>query len=78
MDAKSKAFRAEYRNITLKTIDGSTLRGKVNIGAKNRVSDIFTKLENPFIVLTDVSGRDVTGKILFVNKSHIVWVEPED
>ena len=49
-----------------------------NIGIKERVSDLFTKTDNPFIVLFDVEHRDISGKVLFINKNNIVWVEPED
>ena len=71
-------YKREYRNVTIRTIDGSTLVGKVNIGVKERVSDIFTKTDNPFIVLLDVELRDTSGKVFFINKNNIVWVEPED
>ena len=78
MEASKDVYKREYRNITLKTTDGSTLIGKVNIGIKERLSDLFTKTENPYIVLFDVEHKDITGKVLFVNKSNIVWVEPQD
>lgn len=78
MEESKDNYRREYRRISIKTSDGSTLVGKVNIGIKERVSDLFTKTENPFIVLIDVEHQDISGKVLFVNKSNIVWVEPED
>ena len=78
MEATKDTYKTEYRKITIKTIDGSTLLGKVNIGIKERVSDLFTKTENPFLVLVDVEHRDGCGKVLFVNKNHIVWAEPGD
>jgi hypothetical protein len=71
-------YKREYRDITIKTNDGSILKGKINMGIKERVSDLFTKTDNPFIVLFDVEHKDITGKVLFVNKSNIVWVEPKD
>jgi hypothetical protein len=54
------------------------LVGKVNLGIKERVSELFTKTENPFIVVIDVEHQDIQGRVLFVNKNNIVWVEPED
>ena len=68
----------EYRTITIKTSDGSTIQGKVNLTTKQRLSDLFTKNEAPFIVLIDVFFKDLRGKTLFINKDHIVWVEPEE
>lgn len=73
-------YRAElkYKTITVRTSDGSTIHGKVNLGSKKRLSDLFTKGEEPFIVMIDVLIKEMEGKTLFVNKDHIVWVEPED
>ncbi len=73
-----ETFKKEYRKVTVKTTDGSTLMGRINIGIKDRVSDLFTRSESPFVVLTDVETRDGSGKILILNKSHIVWVEPNE
>lgn len=70
--------KTDYKKITVKTSDGSTIQGSINVASNQRVSDIFTKSESPFIVMVDVSYRDGVGKILFVNKRHILWVEPED
>jgi hypothetical protein len=78
MEMRKDSFKKTYRKITIRTTDGSTLLGKVNLGIKERVSDLFTRTENPFIVLFDAEHRDGSGKVLFVNKSNIVWVEPED
>jgi hypothetical protein len=70
--------KTDYRKITVKTSDGSTIQGKINVSSSQRVSDIFTKSEASFIVMVDVAYRDGVGKTLFVNKRHILWVEPED
>jgi hypothetical protein len=67
-----------YKKITIKTSDGATIQGKVNLTSKARVSDLFTKSESPFIVLVDAVLREGQGKVLVINKEHIVWVEPED
>jgi len=78
MEESKDAYKREYRKVTIRTIDGSTILGKVNIGINDRVSDVFTEADNPFIVLFDVEHKDIAGKVLFVNKNNIVWVEPED
>lgn len=41
MEDIKDAYKKEYRNITIRTTDGSTLLGKVNSGIKERVSDLF-------------------------------------
>ena len=78
MDQKSSKGGTHYKLITVKTIDGSTIQGNVNISLKNRVSEIFTQTSNPFIVMTNVVTKEAKDKTFFINKSHIVWVEPEE
>jgi hypothetical protein len=78
MEESRDNYKREYRKISVRTTDGSTLVGRVNIGIKERVSELFTKTENPFIVIIDVEHQDIQGRVLFVNKNNIVWVEPED
>ena len=70
--------QSEYRTVTVMTSDGSTIQGKVNISSKERVSDLFTRSEESFLVLVDAVSKDVQGKTLFLNKDHIIWVEPEE
>jgi hypothetical protein len=64
--------------VSIKTVDGSMLRGKINLGDEKRVSDIFIQSVNPFIVLFDVSSQSVESKVMIINRNHIVWVEPEE
>lgn len=73
-----ETFKMEAKRITVKTADGSTLVGKINIGLKERVSEIFTKTENQFIVLFDAEHANAMGKTFFINKNQIVWAEPEE
>ena len=73
-----KKYGPKYITITIRTTDGSTLQGKVNVALKKRVSDLFTDGSEQFIVMIEVSSRRGSNKTLFVNKNHIVWVEPED
>jgi hypothetical protein len=77
MDEKKSKYSVEPRYITVKTSDGETISGYVNIGVKERVSDLFTKAGAQFIVLFDAEHKGASAKVLFINKSHIVWAEPE-
>lgn len=77
--AGSKAkYETDYRTVTIKTIDGSTVQGKVNISPNQRVSDLLTLQKGPFLVVVEASYMECTRKTLFINKDHIVWIEPED
>ena len=78
MNGSNKAYETDYRTVTIKTIDGSTVQGKVNISPNQRVSDLLTLQKGPFLVVVDASYMDCSGKTLCINKAHIVWIEPED
>ncbi len=78
MSNLEKGYETDYRLVTIKTSDGHSVQGKVNISPSERVSELFNLQEGPFVVLTDATHGDVHGKILFINKDHIIWVEPEE
>jgi hypothetical protein len=66
-------------NVSIKTLDGSVIEGKVNLGYENRISDLFTASERPFIVLFDAMHFGAPKKeVLVLNKQFIVWVKPQD
>jgi len=78
MEKSAPDYQTQYQNITIRTTDGSTIYGKINVGEKERVSDIFTDSESSFVVMVDVSYKENIGKTMFINKRHIVWAEPEE
>ena len=78
MENEENSYQTKYKSITVRTIDGSTINGKVNISPDQRVSDLFTVSAKPFLVMVDVTSMDAMGKTRFINKDHIVWVEPDD
>jgi hypothetical protein len=69
--------QSQYQTITIMTVDGATIQGKVYIPEENRVSDLFTKSEAQFLIMVNAVSRDVQDKTLFINKKHIIWAEPE-
>lgn len=68
----------EYRDVIIRTSDGSTFSGKINLGHNKRVSDLFKNPCEQFIILVDVFFRESHEKVVIVNKNHIVWAEPGD
>jgi hypothetical protein len=78
MGEKNNAYETDYRTVTIKTIDGSTVQGKVNISPNQRISDLLIQQPGHFMVVVDASYQDGKGKTLFINKAHIIWIEPED
>ena len=82
MDVKIISRRREPRTVTLKLTDGSLVRGQVNLYHEemvlNRVSDLFTRDKDPFLVVFGALMEGLTNQVLIVNKQNIVWVAPED
>jgi hypothetical protein len=82
MTVKIISRRIEGRKVTIKLVDGSLIQGKVNLlsndEAIQRVSDIFTKLTDPFVVIFDVTTEGRSGRVLILNKRNITWVSPEE
>jgi len=82
MSVRIISRRLDAREVTIKLVDGSMVKGKINMfhdeGMVQRVSDIFTKIDDPFIVLFDATVEGKTGKVCILNKQNIVWVSPED
>jgi hypothetical protein len=82
MTVKVITRRVDARKVTIKMVDGSLVQGKVNVfhdeEVVQRVSDIFTKVSDPFIVVFDATAEGKSGRVLIINKRNIAWVSPED
>jgi len=82
MSVKVITRRVDARKVTIKMVDGSLVQGKVNVfhdeEIVHRVSDIFTKVDDPFIVVFDATADGKSGRVLIINKRNIAWVSPED
>ncbi|MEJ2039417.1 MAG: hypothetical protein P8X55_10830 [Desulfosarcinaceae bacterium] len=78
MTANNANYTTDYRTVTIKTIDGSIIQGRVNISPDQRISDLLTRHEGSFLVVVGASYLEFKGKTLFINKEHILWIEPED
>jgi hypothetical protein len=82
MSVRVISRRIEASQVAIKMVDGSLIRGKVNISqgeeVVQRVSDLFTKVTDPFVVVFDVTAEGKSGRVLIINKRNIVWVSPED
>ncbi len=81
-DVKIISRRRNYRGVALKLTDGSVLRGQVNLYYDemplNRVSDLFTKHLDPFLVVFNVAVEGKTDQVFIVNKQNIVWITPDE
>ncbi len=65
------------KEVIVRCTDGTTMRGKINIGDKNtRLSDYFSFNKDPFITLFDATSGGEVGKVIILNKDHLIWVVP--
>jgi hypothetical protein len=82
MSIKVISRKINARKVSIKMVDGSMVHGKVNIyhdgEVVQRVSDIFTQVSDPFVVVFDVTAEGKSGRVLIINKVNISWVSPED
>ena len=82
MSIKVITRKINARKVSIKMVDGSLVHGKVNIyhdeEVVQRVSDIFTKVSDPFVVVFDVTAEGKNGRVLVINKRNIAWVSPEE
>lgn len=66
------------QSVLIKLLDGTTVKGKTNMGPHNRLSDCLNRVEDPFLVVFEVSIQGQTGKVLFINKNQIMWAMPTE
>lgn len=78
MEDSQGTYSPDYKAINIKTVDGSVVRGKTNIAPYKRLSDMLMQQTGKFLVITEASFKGTGGHTVFVNKEHIVWVEPAD
>lgn len=64
--------------VTIRCLDGSTIQGKVNLKHEKRVSDVFIKGDEQFVVVFDATVKGALGKILVMNKNAIAWVSVDE
>ncbi len=76
MDQIDDHWRRNYRNITIRLKDGTTITGKLNTGEYPRVSDFFRSSPHQFFVLTEAKYNDSSDRlVMIINKSEVVWAQ---
>ncbi len=82
MSLKIISRKLNPKSVTLKMMDGSLVKGKINLhhdeAQVQRVSDIFTRIGDPFLVVFDAATEGELGKVLIINKRSVLWASPED
>ena len=82
MSVKIITRKLTARELTVKLVDGSVVKGKINLHHDEhmiqRVSEIFTQIKDPFLVVFDATFEGESGRVLIINKQNIIWALPED
>ena len=82
MSVKIITRKLEARELTVKLVDGSVVKGKINLHHDEhmiqRVSEIFTQIEKPFLVVFDATYEGKGSQVMILNKRNILWAAPED
>ena len=82
MSVKIITRKLEARELTVKLVDGSVVKGKINLHHDEhmiqRVSEIFTQIKDPFLVVFDATFEGQSGRVLVINKQNIIWASPEN
>ena len=82
LDSFNTYVSKENRLVVVKTIEGSIIRGNINLNSEtlpmDRVSDLLIKGQNKFLIMYNASLGDRKDAAVIINKSQIVWVMEED
>jgi hypothetical protein len=71
-------YDTNYKNITVKITDGSTITGKINVLNFMRLSDLLKQSTDKFITVFDDNNQPDTKRATIINKEHIIWAETWD
>lgn len=71
-------FTNNYKNIRVKSSDGSIITGKINSMSFSRLSDYLKAANEKFIIVLPEEIKGAPKKIAMINTEHIVWLETWD
>jgi len=82
MSDKIISRKIDARKVSIKLMDGSVVRGKINLLQDEhlieRVSEIFTEIDKPFVVVFEATFEGRADRVIVVNKANILWVSPDE
>ena len=67
-----------YKNVTLKIRDGSTITGKINNFNFTRLSDLLRQTNDKFITVLHEDSDEGAKRAIIINKEHIILAETWD
>ncbi|HSB04138.1 MAG TPA: hypothetical protein VLK23_03020 [Thermodesulfobacteriota bacterium] len=75
MEQTQTKWVTNYKNVTVRMTDGSTVKGKINIKEFQRLSLLFKTTPDTFIPVVSEEG---SNKVSIINKNYILCAESED
>ena len=84
MADKDSHGEIQARKVTIRLVDGSLVKGKINLHKHNdgsiveRASEMFTRHQDPFVVVFEATLEGGSDRVVIVNKRNILWVSPDD
>jgi hypothetical protein len=63
--------------LSIRLVDGTIMKGCLNLHKYNRVSDCLNSKESDqFLTIYDACMEGAEGKVVIINRDHIVWAIP--
>jgi len=84
MPDKESNRELQAKKVTIRMVDGSLVRGKINLHKHKdesliqRASEMFTRHQDPFVVVFEATLEGHSNRVVIVNKRNILWVSPDD
>ncbi|MBU0992064.1 MAG: hypothetical protein KJ737_06180 [Proteobacteria bacterium] len=72
-----RSMRLRPVKVMIKTKDGHAITGQINLGTKDRLSDMFIQSGDKFIIILKATfDSEETKEVMILNMDYIAWVEP--
>lgn len=71
-------YDVNYKNIVIKTSDGSVISGKTNINVFGRLTEYLKQGTDNFITVVSEEEEDASKRVTVVNKNYIIWANTWD
>jgi len=73
-----QVYDVNYKNIVIKTSDGSVISGKTNINVFGRLTEYLKQGTDNFITVVSEEEEDASKRVTVVNKNYIIWANTWD
>ncbi len=80
MPGKEGNRELQTKKVTIRLADGSLVKGKINLhkhqdeSLTERASEMFTRHQDPFVVVFEATLEGRSERVVIINKRNILWV----